>query len=192
MLSAKHYVFSILVALPSLAWAEEPFERWSLDTDVGGIWRVGTNTNLDYFVVPASISLRTPVHFKMDLGEGTLLVRSRGTLLTEWIAKGPEDYYFGFSASPSLEYWLPSKRTEIHFSIGGGIGYVNHKEGVTGAQGRDKTYNWFMLAGMRHFISDHCSIHAGLMFQHFSNLGATDPNPGLDGIGPVIGMSVSF
>jgi lipid A 3-O-deacylase len=184
-------LIAFATALPSRG-DEAPFDDWSFDVDTGSLWRFGVNTDLDYVVVPTTWSLRTPAHIKLQLGEGDLVVRTRASLLTEWVARGPEDYYLGFSASPSIEYWLPGRRTEFHFSIGGGIGIVNHQANVDGAQGRDKTYNWFMLAGVRHLLNDHWAVHGGVMFQHFSNLGATDPNPGLDGLGPIVGLSYRF
>jgi hypothetical protein len=35
-------------------------------------------------------------------------------------------------------------------------------------------------------------LRAGVLFQHLSNGGRTDPNPGLNAVGPEVGLSFSF
>ena len=148
-------------------------------------------TGLDYVVVPTMISLRTPAHFRMELeGDRELVLRSRFSLLGEWIARGPEHHYLGISGSPSLEYWV-SRNTYAHFSIGGGIGVID-SQGVEGGQGQDLTYNWFIALGVRHYVRENLAIGAGVFYQHLSNRGATDPNPGLDVVGPMVGISYSW
>jgi len=41
-------------------------------------------------------------------------------------------------------------------------------------------------------LTDTVSLRAGAMFQHMSNGGATDPNPGIDALGFTIGCSWRF
>ena len=89
-----------------------------------------------------------------------------------------------------MEYWI-GRNTYLHMSIGGGFGWVD-SQGVPGGQGQDLTYNFFGRAGIRHFIGEHLAIGAGLYYQHFSNRGATDPNPGIDGMGPMVGLTWDF
>lgn len=170
-----------------------PAGEWAADVETGALWRASHNTFLNYTVLPVMFSLRTPAHIRLDLGEGELTIRSRFTLLTEAIAEGPETAYLGFSASPSLEYWFhkDSKFTCLYASVGGGFGYINSQD-VPGGQGQDFTLNWFASAGLRHYFKADFSLNAGVMFQHWSNGGATDPNPGLDALGPVIGATWHF
>ena len=168
-----------------------PWEAWSIGLDVGALWRVTDNTHLDYFVMPAVLNVRTPAHWIWGVGRGKLVTRARFNLLGEAILRGPESYYFGWSASPSFEYFLPNERTSFHFAIGGGSGWLDSR-GVDGGQGRDYTYNWFMHGGLRQRIGERVDLSIGVFFQHFSNRGATDPNPGLDAFGPMIGLSWDF
>ena len=172
--------------------APDPASEWSLDFETGALWRVSNNTFQNYAVLPQMISLRTPAHIRLDLGQGELTVRARFTLLVEAIAEGPETAYLGFSASPSVEYWLTKYGpTCLYASVGGGLGWID-STGIPGGQGQDLTLNWFATAGLRHYFKPNFSMNAGLMFQHWSNGGATDPNPGLDSLGPVIGATWHF
>jgi len=170
----------------------DPAGRWAFDTETGALWRASHNTFLNYTVLPVMFSLRTPAHIRLDLGDGELTIRSRFTLLTEAVAAGPESAYLGFSASPSVEYWFhQSGPTCLYASVGGGFGYINSQD-VPGGQGQDFTLNWFATAGLRHYLNPAFSLNAGIMFQHWSNGGATDPNPGLDALGPTLGATWHF
>lgn len=193
-------VLHLALVILSPAWAGEPSRPapppdpasdWSLDVETGSLWRVSQNTFLDYVILPQIISLRTPAHFRFRLGPGELTVRSRFSLLAEAIVTGPETAYLGFSASPSVEYWFPGRTTALCASVGGGFGAIDSTD-TPGGQGQDLTLNWFASAGVRHYLKPGFALSAGLMFQHWSNGGATDPNPGLDILGPVIGASWSF
>ena len=165
---------------------------WAFDAEIGSIWHVGNGTHLDYHIVPAIFSLRTPAHWRWELDNGaTFAVRARFNALAEAIVDGPENHYFGASASPSLEYWLPNNKTYFHFAIGGGIGVID-SQGVEGGQGQDFTYNWFMHGGVRHFVTERTAVSLGVYYQHNSNRGATDPNPGIDAVGPMVGLSWHF
>lgn len=172
-------------------WRDQVAGMWGVDFETAALWRISDNTYLDYCVLPQMLSLRTPAHIQFKLDNGAqFLMRSKVSLLAEAIVEGPESHYLGFSCSPSFEYWF-SPKTYIHYSVGGGFGAIDSTD-VPGGQGQDFTYNWFMNLGIRHEFADNWSIGIGAMFQHFSNRGATDPNPGLDGLGPMLGISRSF
>ncbi|MGI8601454.1 MAG: acyloxyacyl hydrolase [Verrucomicrobiales bacterium] len=176
-------------------WATDPIphpaESWTVDYETGVLWRVTNNTTADYVVLPQMISLRTPEHFRLELGGGELTLRSRFTLLIEPILEGPEDIYLGLAGSPSIEYWCPSRRACLFFNVGGGFGWINSGN-EPGGQGQDFTWNWFASGGLRYYLRPKLAISAGVMFQHWSNRGATDPNPGLDALGPILGLSWHF
>jgi lipid A 3-O-deacylase len=169
----------------------DPPAAWTLDFESGALWRVSDNTTANYIVLPQMISLRTPAHFRLDLGGGELTLRSRLSVLIEPIIKGPEDVYLGWSGSPSIEYWTPDHQTCVFLSVGGGFGWIDSGD-EPGGQGQDFTFNWFASTGLRVYLRPNFALTAGLMFQHWSNRGATDPNPGLDALGPIIGFTWHF
>ncbi len=191
-------LYITLFLLPP-AWAAElvrpvppdSASAWSVDAETGCLWRVSQNTLLDYLVLPQIISLRTPAHFRFSLGSGQVTVRSRFSLLAEAIATGPETTYWGFSASPSIEYGFPGCATVLYARVGGGFGSIDSTD-VPGGQGQDFTLNWFSSVGLRHYCKPGFALSLGIMFQHWSNGGATDPNPGLDSLGPVLGTTWHF
>ncbi len=189
------HVTLLLLATQPLSASEAvtaPWERNAFDIDSGILWQFGNNTDLDYTLVPTQLSWRSPFVFKREMAGGSdVVVRHHATLIGTWVAEGPEDYYFGISGSPSLEWWSADDMTSVYFSIGGGFGVTNSTS-VPGGQGQDFTLNWFMKAGVRRQISDDFAIYGGPFFQHMSNGGATDPNPGIDALGFVVGTSFSF
>ncbi len=164
---------------------------WTFDFETGLLWRISDSTSIDYVLAPSSFTVRTPAHFIFEMGDSLLVLRSRLNLLTEAVVEGPEHYYFGVSGSPSIEWWFPGRETYLHFAIGGGAGVVDSQD-VDGAQGQDFTYNWFIHSGVRHFIGERTALSFGVFYQHMSNRGATDPNPGIDALGPMIGITHHF
>ena len=112
-------------------------------------------------------------------------------MLVEPIARGPESVYLGVSAGPFLEYWFAGQKACSYASAGGGVGSIDSGN-VPGGQGQDFTLNWYVTSGLRYYLKANLAIHAGLFFQHLSNGGATDPNPGLNCLGPVVGLSWRF
>jgi hypothetical protein len=76
-------------------------------------------------------------------------------------------------------------------SIGGGVGWVD-AQNVPGGQGQDFTLNWYGQLGVSRVLTDSWSLRASAMFQHLSNGGQTNPNPGLDSLGFTFGVSRSF
>jgi hypothetical protein len=120
-----------------------------------------------------------------------LVVRNRFSALLETITSGPEDVYLGLAAAPSVEYWFPSQKTSAYFSIGGGFGWAD-STGRDNGLGQDFTFNWFSQLGLRQKITENLSLQGGVYFQHLSNLGMTDPNPGIDAVGFTLGCCWKF
>ncbi len=191
-----------LLASPCLAahTAEGPWDTWELTAETGYLKNVGSNTEIDYEIIPTQLTLRSPVIltlWKDESGPERLIVRNRFSALFEAITAGPEDYYIGLSGAPSLEYWFTNE-TSAFFSIGGGFGWTNSAGGPEAkgdnreALGQDFTFNWFSQLGLRHEICDNVSLLGSLYFTHHSNLGLTDPNPGIDALGFTVGCSWRF
>lgn len=170
-----------------------PADNWEWTLESGYLWQVGHNTDIDYEIIPTQLTLRSPVVWTWwkDENGAEIVVRNRFSALFETITAGPEDYYIGMAAAPSIEYWFPSGKTSAFFSIGGGAGWINSSGGTDG-QGQDLSFNWFSQLGLRREITENISVLAGVYFIHHSNLGMTDPNPGIDALGFTLGCGWKF
>ena len=71
------------------------------------------------------------------------------------------------------------------------MGFVD-SSGVEGGQGQDFAFNWFAQTGARFRLNETLFVTGGLLFQHISNQGLSDRNPGLNALGPTIGLSWEF
>lgn len=108
-----------------------------------------------------------------------------------WFQQGPESHYIAFTGSPSIEWWSKSGTWCVFGGAGGGFGWLD-SQAVPGAQGQDFTLNWFGRAGIEWVTSARGTLNVGVMFQHMSNGGQTDPNPGIDAVGITLGYAWSF
>lgn len=185
----------LIAAWPSVRAAAAqplPWEFSAITLETGLLWQVGQNTPLSYRLVPTQLSWRSPRAFGRTLSDGSqLLVRHRLTLLGTWFQQGPETHYVAFTGSPSIEWWNKAGTWCLFGGAGGGFGWLD-SQGARGAQGQDFTLNWFMRAGIERATSARGSWNAGLMFQHMSNGGQTNPNPGIDAVGFTLGYAWSF
>jgi lipid A 3-O-deacylase len=169
-----------------------PWERHAFDVESGVMWQVGNLTPIDYTIAQTIFSWRSPAVFEWRLdGGSTWVIRNQASLIAAWIVDGPEDYYFGLSGAPSLEWWSEDQQWSVYLSVGGGVGVTNSTD-VIGGQGQDFTLNWFAKAGVRYQVSKDFSVFGGPSFMHLSNGGQTDPNPGIDVLGFSLGVSYSF
>ena len=167
-------------------------ESWMVEVEMGYQWKVGGDTTLDYSFYAGSVSVKSPVLMRHSFADGNhLVVRSQFSLLGDIFEEGPESRYLAFSAAPSLEYWTSDLKSSLFFSLGGGFGFIDSTD-VPGGQGQDLTFNWFAKAGVRQRVWEDAYLSAGVMFQHLSNTGLTDPNPGLNTLGPFVGLSFRF
>jgi lipid A 3-O-deacylase len=182
------------VVAPPMSY--DPLDHWEFSFESGALWRVGGNgSQRGYVIVPQILTLKSPTAF--DLGEiagGDLVLRNRFSLLLEPIvAGGAEDYYFGASASGSLEWWNKPRTFSLFFAAGGGFGWMNSKgHELEDAQGQDFNFNWFLYSGARWMCWERMSVSLGVLYQHVSNTGLDDVNPGIDALGPMLGLTWHF
>jgi lipid A 3-O-deacylase len=170
----------------------DPWSRHALDIELGMLWKVGGDTPLNYRIAPSMISWRTPYIFGKVFRNGAALVaRNRLSMMANWFETGAENRYLGWAGGPSIELWSPCKCWAAFFSIGGGFGLTD-SQGVLGGQGQDFTFNWFSQLGVEHRLNETFSVRLSGYFQHLSNRGATDPNPGLNSLGVLVGGAWTF
>jgi opacity protein-like surface antigen len=112
--------------------------------------------------------------------------------MAEPIFRGPENHYFGISVGLRYNFIHPGSRFTPYVSGGVGLGWIDSHANINGAQGQDFTFNCLGALGVSYKISDQWKATAGLVYQHLSNGGQTDPNPSLNLLGPQIGLTYSY
>lgn len=63
---------------------------------------------------------------------------------------------------------------------------------VAGAQGQDFNLNWLLYFGSRFRWRENLNASVGVYFQHLSNGGMAEPNPGVDALGPMVSLGWKF
>ncbi|MCX6950837.1 MAG: acyloxyacyl hydrolase [Verrucomicrobia bacterium] len=162
-------------------------QAWNLESGV--LWEVGTGTPFPYRLLQTQLSWRSAEFLGRELGDGSRLsLRHRLTLLGAVVQNAPEAHYVAFSGSPSLEWTNRGGTRTLFAGAGGGFGFIDSR-GIKGGQGQDFTLNWFARGGMEQALSTQVRLTAAVMFQHLSNGGQTKPNPGVDALGFMLGVT---
>ena len=112
--------------------------------------------------------------------------------VAEPIFRGIENHYFGINFGMRYNFVRPTTRFIPYISGGVGLGWIDSRSNIPGAQGQDFTFNILTAAGVSYKMNDHWKLDAGILYQHLSNGGQTDPNPSLNLLGPQIAASYSF
>ncbi len=112
--------------------------------------------------------------------------------IAEPIFRGIENHYFGINFGVRYNFVRPAARLIPYISGGVGLGWIDSHPSIPGAQGQDFTFNILTAAGICYKMNDHWKLNVGLLYQHLSNAGQTDPNPSLNLLGPQIGLNYSF
>lgn len=167
--------------------ATHAFEGWDWTLESGYLWGLRNNTVSDYEVAPTLFTLRGPSTWEI----GGWVVRPRFSALAAAFTEGPESYYFGLAAAPSIERQLTTLPATLFVSVGGGIGLTDSSGGQDGL-GHDFTLNWFAQAGIRHRLTETLDWQASVFFLHLSNGGRTTPNPAVDALGVTLGITRRF
>ena len=107
------------------------------------------------------------------------------------LIRGPENFYYGISSGSATT--LPS-RGRVSFptfrAASASVGSTATR--TFSAQGQDFTFNILTATGVSYQVNDHLKLNAGILYQHFSNGGQTDPNPSVNLLGPQLGVTYTF
>lgn len=114
------------------------------------------------------------------------------TAMGEPIIRGIENHYFGVNVGMRYNFVHPYWRVVPYISGGVGAGAIDSRPSVRGGQGQDFTFNILTAVGVSYEINKQWKANIGILYQHLSNGGQTDPNPSLNLIGPQIGLTYSF
>lgn len=108
------------------------------------------------------------------------------------IIRGVENRYFGLNVGARYNFVRPHSRFVPFVSGGLGLGWIDSNAQIFGAQGQDFTFNILSAVGVDYRMSDHWKLSFGVLYEHFSNGGQTDPNPSLNLVGPQLGFGFTF
>ena len=112
--------------------------------------------------------------------------------IAEPIFQGIENHYFGLNFGMRYNFVQPGSRLIPYISGGLGLGWIDSHPEIPGGQGQDFTFNILTAAGISYLLNEHWKVNAGVLYEHLSNGGQTDPNPSLNLFGPQVGVSYSF
>lgn len=182
-------VMTLLASAQHVLAQQHPADQWEVGVETGYLKKVKHNSPLNYEIVPTQVAWRSPAMF--DLWQGAngarLAVRNRLAIVAETFVQGAENYYFAFAGAPTFELWTADRKTALFYEIGGGAGLLNSKN-VPGGQGQNFAFNWFTQLGVRRQLSEKLALTGAAYFTHHSNLGMTNPNPGIDVVGLNFGL----
>ena len=108
------------------------------------------------------------------------------------IVRGVETFYYGLNFGLRYNFVRPNSRIIPYVSGGLGLGWIDSHPDKRGSQGQDFTFNILTAIGVTYKIDNQWSISVGVLYEHFSNGGQTDPNPSLNLLGPQLGLNYSF
>jgi lipid A 3-O-deacylase len=108
------------------------------------------------------------------------------------IVRGIENLYFGLNFGMRYNFVPRNSRWNPYFSGGLGLGWIDSNAAIGGSQGQDFTFNILSAIGVAYRVNDRWKVDAGILWEHFSNGGQTDPNPSLNLLGPQIAISYTF
>lgn len=166
-----------------------PWESDALNLEAGVLWQMGSSTPIAYRVLATEFSWRSGAFMSHVYANGSrIVVRHRLTLIADVIENGPESHYLAIAGSPSIEWWDQAGTRSWFAGIGGGFGWID-SSGVPGGQPQDLTLNWFIRTGIERITTRKNSWSAGILYQHISNGGMTQPHPGMNTVGFTLGYS---
>ena len=174
--------------------SHDPVDHWEVGFDTAALWSVGGGASpLQYVFLPQIITIKTHSIFNLPMCGGDLVLRNRVSFLAEPIVEGPESYFIGAAAGGSLEWWNAQRSFSVFLSSGGGVGWMDAQGYVVeGGQGQDFNLNWYIHSGLSCRFTENLSASLGLYFQHVSNGGQNDVNPGVNALGPTLGVAWHF
>jgi lipid A 3-O-deacylase len=179
----------VVISLQSAPTDQPIAKDWSIGFETGYLAQIGDSNPFDYGIMPNQLICRLPAHFIWGEREGRYWsLQPRLALLGEAIFNGPESHYLGFAAAPELSYWFDDEQKSVYTNLGGGLGTID-SQGVVGGQGQNFTLTWHWQLGYRTVHRGNWITTPAFKFQHFSNGGQTNPNPGINAAGFTMGIS---
>lgn len=165
----------------------EPEPQWAVEAQTAALF--GVNNVNDYLLAPQILSL-----WWQPTGENWRGVEFGLAGMIEPVIQGPESF-LGGGAITFRYTWRPSQwPVHPYFTARLGAGGIDSR-GVRDGQGQDFVFLAQGELGLRTDLTRNLSIQAGILYQHISNAGLSEPdrpNVGLDAFGPFLGLRYQF
>jgi lipid A 3-O-deacylase len=174
--------------------ADSPFyeNRLDLSVETGVMFDIGNENTTT--VSPVILSLRWQLD---EIGNPGW---RRG--YTEWVFsgvhtvvwEGVESRFSGALFGPRYYFVQPGSKLVPYVDSRVGFGFTDSQP-VSGAQGQDFYFTFTVGVGARYLLSEDWDIAAGIIYQHISNAGLSEPdqvNNGLDTLGPHLSFQYRF
>jgi hypothetical protein len=112
------------------------------------------------------------------------------------VIKGIEDRYIGALWGPRYNFVQEGWDIVPYLGARVGIGFNDSRSNQQQkGQGQDFVFTFMVEVGAKYIINDQLNVGLGVMYQHFSNAGLSEPqriNYGLDTLGPVLSLNYGF
>ncbi len=189
--------FLLLLALPSPVRAGSeslgifcelpPPSPWAIEGQTALLF--GINNPNHYRLAPQMLSLWwQPVSLRWQgVGLGF-------TAMATPVIQGPESFLSGGALAFRYTWKSPGWPVEPYFTARLGCGAIDSRP-VPEAQGQDFVFLIQGEGGLRTKLTPHLSLQGGVLYQHMSNAGLSEParpNVGLDAIGPFLSLRWEF
>ncbi len=170
------------------------YEHWEVAEETGVMF--GINNPNDYVTAPQLFSLRWQYQPAEQFFHTPFMLRWQFTfgLVIVPFATGPEEHYFALSVGRRMNFSKPGSRFGAYIEGRFSVGAID-SSGPPHGQGEDLPFNALVGAGATYEISHRMHVGLGLLYEHFSNGGLSEPespNVGLNTVGPQLSLQYSF
>jgi lipid A 3-O-deacylase len=189
-------------AMTTLSHAGTPLARLENGEPAGKHWVLtlesaqlfGINNPRNYHLAPQIVSLGWVPSFSWSVAQCEIRSEIQLCAIAEPILHGPENHYFG--GALRSRWILGSADSPWQFYLDGGVGAgaIDSTDDPLG-QGQDFTFIILFGSGVRYAMNERLSIGVGILYQHLSNGGLSEPekrNTALDSFGPQLGIRWTF
>lgn len=121
----------------------------------------------------------------------------RSTFVADAILNGPETVYLGWA--PQVRWIAPIGKGPFSLFAGGGAGpgWANASTANVNDGGLGEPFTFIIMGsgGLRYQVTSRWAAWVGIAYQHLSNAGMSDntkPNLGLDSLGVISGVGLTF
>jgi lipid A 3-O-deacylase len=155
---------------------------------------VGINNPNDYVLAPQLVSIGFHPEAECRFVGFNVAPELLLSAIAEPVLHGPENHYFGGAIRGRLIFSRETSRIAFYLDVGAGAGAID-SSGPPHGQGQDFTFVLLGSAGLKVALSERVNISLGVLYQHLSNAGLSEPerpNVGLDAVGPVLSLSGHF